>query len=176
MRRGRPLAAALAAFVLLAAGCGGDGDEDEEAAGGGAPAQTETDRGAGDGSTRDLERKPDVPRPSGEPPEELEVEDIVEGRGRAARAGDTVSVHYVGVSFSDGRQFDASWDRGQPFRFELGAGEVIPGWDRGIAGMKRGGRRRLVIPPDLAYGAEGSPPAIGPNETLVFVVDLLELR
>jgi peptidylprolyl isomerase len=84
-----------------------------------------------------------------------------------------VSVQYVGVSYLNGRQFDASWDRGEPFAFQLGAGAVIPGWDEGVKGMNVGGRRMLVIPPDLAYGPQGSPPAIGPNETLVFVIDLL---
>ena len=84
-------------------------------------------------------------------------------------------MQYVGVSFSTGEQFDASWDRGQPFQFQLGAQMVIPGWDQGVAGMKVGGRRRLVIPPDLAYGRQGSPPAIGPSETLVFVIDLVSI-
>jgi peptidylprolyl isomerase len=87
-----------------------------------------------------------------------------------------VQVQYVGVSFKTGEQFDASWDRGEPFVFQLGAGQVIPGWDQGIQGMKVGGRRRLVIPPDMAYGSRGSPPSIGPNETLVFVVDLLAVQ
>ena len=91
---------------------------------------------------------------------------------RVAEPGKNVQVQYVGISFKNGRQFDASWDRGEPFTFELGAGQVIPGWDNGIVGMREGGRRELVIPPDQAYGAAGSPPAIGPNETLIFVVDL----
>ena len=87
-----------------------------------------------------------------------------------------MTVHYVGVSLANGRQFDASWDRGEPFQFQLGAGQVIPGWDEGVAGMKVGGRHQLVIPPRLAYGPQGSPSAIGPNETLVFVVDLLGVQ
>ena len=87
-----------------------------------------------------------------------------------------MQVQYVGISFKNGRQFDASWDRGEPFAFQLGAGQVIPGWDQGVEGMKVGGRRQLVIPPDLAYGKQGSPPAIGPNETLVFVIDLLGVQ
>jgi peptidylprolyl isomerase len=99
----------------------------------------------------------------------------VKGTGETARAGQQVTVQYVGVSFLNGRQFDASWDRGEPFQFELGAGSVIPGWDQGVVGMKVGGRRQLVIPPDLAYGPQGSPPTIGPNETLVFVIDLLSV-
>jgi peptidylprolyl isomerase len=95
--------------------------------------------------------------------------------GKPAKAGDQVTVQYVGISFLNGRQFDASWDRGEPFQFQLGAGSVIPGWDQGVEGMKVGGRRQLVIPPDLAYGPQGSPPTIGPNETLVFVIDLLSV-
>ena len=87
-----------------------------------------------------------------------------------------MTVQYVGVTFSTGEQFDASWDSGQPFSFQLGGGQVIPGWDRGLKGMRKGGRRELTIPPTLAYGAQGSPPAIGPNETLVFVVDLVNRR
>jgi peptidylprolyl isomerase len=100
----------------------------------------------------------------------------VKGKGKAAKAGDTVSVQYVGNSWSTGTQFDASWDRGsEPFTFPLGAGQVIPGWDQGIVGMKKGGRRLLVIPPDLAYGDQSPSPDIGPNETLVFVVDLQKI-
>ena len=97
---------------------------------------------------------------------------MVEGDGARARSGDTVSVQYAGVAWSTGQEFDASYERGEPFPFSLGAGEVIPGWDEGVAGMRVGERRVLVIPADLAYGAEGAPPAIGPDETLVFVVDL----
>jgi peptidylprolyl isomerase len=104
------------------------------------------------------------------------VRDADEGDGAEARAGDTVEVEYVGVSYSNGKEFDSSWERPEPFTYQLGAGQVIPGWDQGIAGMKVGGRRELVIPPDLAYGEQGSPPAIKPNETLVFVVDLLDVQ
>jgi peptidylprolyl isomerase len=120
----------------------------------------------------DLKKKPRVPKPKGSPPDTLVVKDIVKGTGATAQAGDTVTVQYVGVSFSNGKQFDASWDRGQPFAFPLGAGRVIPGWDQGVAGMKVGGRRELVIPPQLGYGEQGSPPVILGNETLVFIVDL----
>jgi peptidylprolyl isomerase len=122
--------------------------------------------------SKDLSSKPKIPKPSGDPPTKLVVKDIVAGKGRAAKAGDNVVVHYVGVLFSTGEQFDASWDSGKPFAFVLGQGGVIPGWDQGVAGMKIGGRRLLIIPPDLAYGAQGQGP-IGPDETLVFVVDLL---
>jgi len=102
------------------------------------------------------------------------VEDLIEGTGPAAESGQEVSVQYVGVDYKTGKEFDASWDRGQPFTFQLGAGMVIPGWDQGIEGMKVGGRRQLTIPPELAYGPQGQPPVIAPNATLVFVVDLIE--
>ena len=109
-------------------------------------------------------------------PRKLEIEDIVEGDGDEAVAGRIVEVHYVGVSWKTGKQFDASWDRGDTFKFGLGKGQVIRGWDQGVAGMKVGGRRMLIIPPDLGYGPNGSPPVIKPNETLVFVVDLLAVQ
>ena len=121
--------------------------------------------------------KPQVDVPVGEaPPTELLVEDIVVGDGDEATPGSAVDVHYVGVSWKNGEQFDASWDRGSTFTFPLGAGRVIAGWDQGVAGMKIGGRRRLTIPPALAYGASGAGGVIGPNETLVFVVDLIGIR
>ena len=104
------------------------------------------------------------------------VRDLKKGTGATAKNGSQVTVNYVGVAYSNGKQFDSSFDRGQAFPFTLGAGEVIPGWDQGIEGMKVGGRRQLTIPPDLAYGPQGSPPAIGPNETLIFVVDLLSVQ
>jgi peptidylprolyl isomerase len=106
---------------------------------------------------------------------QLQTDDLTVGDGPEATSGQKVSVHYVGVSHATGEQFDASWDRGEPFAFKLGKGQVIAGWDQGVAGMKVGGRRQLTIPPALAYGARGAPPVIGPNETLVFVVDLLEV-
>ena len=120
--------------------------------------------------------KPEVTIPDGPPPTELVVEDLVVGEGTEAVAGTQCTMQYVGHSWSTGRQFDASWDRGEPFTFGLGAGMVIGGWDQGVAGMKVGGRRRLTIPPHLGYGARGAGGAIGPNETLVFVVDLLAVR
>ena len=122
----------------------------------------------------DLSAKPEVPTPGGEPPTELVTDDVVVGEGAAAKPGDNVSVHYVGVSFATGRQFDSSWDRRQPFDFPLGGGRVIQGWDMGVTGMREGGRRTLIIPPELAYGARGVGP-IKPNETLVFVVDLVKV-
>jgi peptidylprolyl isomerase len=121
--------------------------------------------------------KPEVDVPAGESPSnELELEDISVGDGEEAVSGRTVEVHYVGVSWATGKQFDASWDRGDTFKFGLGEGEVISGWDRGVAGMKVGGRRRITIPPDLAYGKRGAGGVIGPDETLVFVVDLIGVR
>jgi peptidylprolyl isomerase len=122
----------------------------------------------------DMGTKPAVPAPTGTPPDELASDDVVVGEGAAAKPGDHVTVHYVGVSFSNGKQFDSSWDRGAPFDFPLGAGRVIKGWDFGVTGMREGGRRTLVIPPSLGYGARGIGP-IGPNETLVFVVDLVKV-
>ena len=116
--------------------------------------------------------KPTVEVPKGAPPTELEIEDLEEGDGDEAKSGDQISVHYVGVDYETGKEFDASYDRGEPFTFPLGSGQVIPGWDQGLEGMKEGGRRQLIIPPDLAYGKQGQPPDIGPNATLVFVIDL----
>ncbi|HEX2699925.1 MAG TPA: FKBP-type peptidyl-prolyl cis-trans isomerase [Acidimicrobiales bacterium] len=120
--------------------------------------------------------KPNVTVPGGEPPAQLEIEDLEVGTGAEAAAGSHVDVHYVGVSWSSGRQFDASWDRRDTFSFRLGSGQVIAGWDQGVAGMKVGGRRRLTIPPDLGYGSRGAGGVIAPGETLVFVVDLIGVR
>ena len=117
--------------------------------------------------------KPEIDFPEGEPPTELRVVDLSEGDGQEAKPGDTAVVHYVGVSWSTGEEFDASWNRGDTFAFPLGAGRVIQGWDQGVAGMRVGGRRKLVIPPHLGYGNRGAGRAIKPGETLIFVVDLL---
>ncbi len=119
-----------------------------------------------------LER-PEIDPPEGDPPAELEVTDLVVGDGDEATPGRNVSVHYAGVAFSTGEEFDASWNRSQEFRFGLGQGQVISGWDQGVTGMRVGGRRRLVIPPHLAYGDRGAGGVIAPGETLIFVVDLL---
>jgi peptidylprolyl isomerase len=117
--------------------------------------------------------KPEIDFPGGEPPTDLQITEVWEGNGAEAKAGDMVQVHYVGVAFSTGEQFDASWDRGDPLQFQLGVGQVIAGWDRGVQGMKVGGRRQLIIPPDLAYGDRGAGRSIAPGETLIFVCDLV---
>ena len=120
--------------------------------------------------------KPDVGPIEGAPPAELVVEDLTVGDGDEAKPGHRVNVHYVGVAFSTGKEFDASYNRGQPFDFLLGDGQVIGGWDQGVAGMRVGGRRKLTIPPHLGYGSRGASGAIKPNETLIFVVDLLGVQ
>jgi len=117
--------------------------------------------------------KPEIDFPGGEPPAELQIRDILVGDGDEAKPGHNVRVHYVGVAFSTGEEFDASWNRGSEFRFPLGGGQVIKGWDQGVVGMKVGGRRELIIPPHLGYGSRGAGGAIKPGETLIFVVDLL---
>ncbi|HET6625327.1 MAG TPA: FKBP-type peptidyl-prolyl cis-trans isomerase [Nocardioidaceae bacterium] len=125
--------------------------------------------------TSNQPEKPEIDFP-GEAPSDLEVSDATEGDGTEATAGKTVSVHYVGVAHSTGEEFDASYNRGEPLNFRLGAGQVISGWDQGVQGMKVGGRRQLVIPPHLGYGDRGAGGVIGPGETLIFVVDLLDVR
>ncbi|NBO53727.1 MAG: FKBP-type peptidyl-prolyl cis-trans isomerase [Actinobacteria bacterium] len=122
-----------------------------------------------------MSSKPEVSIPSEEAPTELVIEDLIVGTGDEAKAGRNVDVHYVGVAWSTGKQFDASWDRNETFEFRLGAGQVIQGWDQGVAGMKVGGRRRLTIPSDLGYGPYGAGGVIKGGETLVFVVDLLNV-
>ena len=117
--------------------------------------------------------RPQIDKPEGDIPFELVIEDLVVGDGEEATSEQKVSVHYVGVAFSTGEEFDASWNRGQPFEFKLGAGQVIPGWDAGVQGMKVGGRRKLTIPSAMGYGARGAGGVIQPHEPLVFVVDLL---
>lgn len=183
-------ARAIALLAAAAVGVGACGDSEDEtdlpAAVPATPAETtpaETTAAAGgtptaaakkSGISTDMSSKPEIPKPSGKEPTKLVKTDIVKGKGATAKAGDNVVVHYVGVLFSDGEQFDASWDSGRPFPFVLGQGDVIPGWDQGVEGMKVGGRRLLTIPPDLAYGEAGQG-SIGPNATLVFAVDLLNV-
>jgi peptidylprolyl isomerase len=120
--------------------------------------------------------KPNVAKPTGDAPTDLEIVDLTVGEGAEATPGNTVIVHYVGVAFSDGKEFDSSWNRNSPLDFRLGAGQVITGWDRGVAGMRVGGRRQLTIPSKLAYGDRGAGGVIKPGEHLVFVVDLLDVR
>jgi peptidylprolyl isomerase len=187
----RTLAAALLLVLALALGaCGDDDSSSDDSA---TVEQTATEAAAAptpepepaaaapaakkiDGDTN-LKQKPKVAKASGAAPTALRVGDIVVGKGPAAKAGDNLSVQYVGVRFADGGQFDASWDRGQPFPFVLGQGGVIPGWDQGLVGMKAGGRRQLTIPSDLAYGPDGTPDgSIPPDAALIFVVDLVKIN
>ena len=170
------LSVATACILLL--GCGNDGGESAATdSSTEVPTSIEivpTPTPAGDVDNADLSVKPLVTVPPSSPPTELLIEDLVVGSGSPVGVGDFLIMDYVGVSYSTGLQFDASWDRGSPFPFELGAGRVIQGWDQGIVGMSVGGRRSLTIPPELAYGENGSGSgSIGPNETLVFVVDLI---
>jgi len=173
----------LTLALVLGFGITACGEDDEPASTGGdeaaaTPTATPTASESGiealvQGIGKDTETKPEVPAPQGDPPPELVVRDIVAGKGPKAQPGDELTMQYVGISWSNGQQFDASWDRGaEPFAFQLGAGMVIPGWDEVLVGLREGGRRLLVIPPDMGYGPEGTPDgAIGPNETLIFVVD-----
>jgi peptidylprolyl isomerase len=154
-----------ACLALLVAGCGSD-DSTTSSSGG---EETSSSQQA---EAPEKKTKPKVEKPSGAPSKKLVTNDLEEGSGAEAKAGDAVTVQYVGVNYKTGKEFDSSWSRSEPFTFTLGAGEVIPGWDQGIEGMKVGGRRELVIPPQLGYGTAGAPPAIPPNETLIFVVDL----
>lgn len=123
-----------------------------------------------------MSTKPDVTIPAGDAPADLVIEDLIAGDGKEATSGTNVEVHYVGVAWSTQKQFDASWDRSETFEFRLGAGQVISGWDQGVAGMKVGGRRRLTIPAHLGYGSQGAGGVIKGGETLVFVVDLLNVN
>jgi peptidylprolyl isomerase len=167
--------------VIAVAACG---DDDDAANGGGsAEATPQQDTGTettspadAEAALKDTSKKPVIPKPTGSPPRKLVKEDIVKGTGPGAKKGDTVVVHYVGMNFSNGQEFDASWDTGSPFPVQLGRGMVIAGWEQGLIGIKKGGRRKLTIPPELGYGAEGYPPDIPPNETLVFVIDAISIN
>jgi peptidylprolyl isomerase len=123
-----------------------------------------------------MTEKPEIDFPGTTPPSDLQITDITVGEGAEATSGSTVVAHYVGVAHSNGEEFDASYNRGEPLSFRLGVGQVISGWDAGIQGMRVGGRRQLVIPPHLAYGDTGAGSAIAPGETLIFVVDLVDVR
>lgn len=163
-------------LALATAGCGG-GDSSSS----GSESSASTSESSEPTSTEPEEEQAEFLRPTpevpkGRPPKSLALRDVVKGSGAAAEEGDEVTVNYVGVNYKSGKEFDASWDRNEPFTFTLGSGEVIPGWDQGIEGMKVGTRRELLIPPELAYGSQGSPPAIPPNETLYFLVDLVAVN
>jgi FKBP-type peptidyl-prolyl cis-trans isomerase len=178
--RTRPLLglAALLAVALLA-GCGGSSSSSGTIGVGNENKSDEALVKAGETpvaktpTSGALATEPKVTPPSGPPPTKLEKKDLIVGTGTEAKDGDTVTVNYVGVLYKNGKVFDASWKRKEPFQFKLGQGQVIKGWDEGVVGMKVGGRRELVIPSELAYGKSGSPPTIPPNEALVFVIDLL---
>ncbi len=193
----RPTVAVLAALSLAVAACGEeledagipDGSETGASAAaaptGTTPAAPVEDaaKAFGEGkavepiaNAQDLDKKPGIPKPAGEPGDKLVVKDLVVGEGPAAKSGDPLTVRYVGVSYSTGKEFDSSWKtKENMFPFTLGEGMVIPGWDQGLVGMKVGGRRLLVIPPDLGYGEQGSGETIKPGETLVFAVDLKKI-
>ena len=166
----------FAACVALAfAGCGG-GSSSTESTGASSEETTTAQESNGSKEAEGGATKPKVTVPDGPPPKKLTIKELRKGSGPAAKAGDEVTVQYVGVGYTSKEQFDASWDRGEPFTFVLGSNSVIPGWEKGVEGMKVGGRRELIIPPGLAYGPAGSPPVIGPNETLIFVIDLLAAK
>lgn len=162
----------VACLALAVAGCGGGSDSSSSTSS--TSGGSEGEGGVPTRSAAEAQKgtKPKVEVPSGPAPTKLVEKELIEGEGAEAKAGDKVTVQYVGVLYDNGEQFDASWDRGEPFSFGLGNGEVIAGWDQGVEGMKVGGRRELIIPPELGYGGEavGSIPA---NSTLVFVIDLL---
>ena len=172
----------FACLALVVAGCGSDDDSSTSSSESTATStessgqDTTESSGGAEESSGGKKTKPKVTVPSGPPPKKLEIKELEKGTGATAKAGDTVTVQYVGVGYDSEEEFDSSWSRNEPFAFPLGAGEVIAGWDQGVAGMKVGGRRELIIPANLAYGPAGSPPAIGPNETLIFVIDLLAVE
>jgi peptidylprolyl isomerase len=176
------LAPVLIAAAIVLGACGNKAKVDPSTAAPSGPAPSTSavtptpaapDKG---GNPKDMKIKPRVDIPKGKAPTKLVAQDIVKGKGKVARKGDDVEVQYVGVLYDGGTEFDSSWTSGQPFPFTVGNGDVIPGWDKGVPGMRVGGRRKLIIPASLAYGAQGQPPTIPPNATLVFVVDLLKIK
>jgi peptidylprolyl isomerase len=180
-----PLLAALAAAALIS-GCGSSSsssstigiNEQNTAAealakAGSSASSTATATTATTPTSGPLSKAPTVTPPSGPPPTKLVIKELIAGTGTQAKAGDSVTVNDVGVLYRTGKEFESSFARSEPFMFTLGSSQVIPGWEQGVPGMKVGGRRELIIPPALAYGAKGSPPKIPANETLVFVIDLL---
>jgi peptidylprolyl isomerase len=171
----RPLALTLCAVLALAAaGCGsGDDDNGSASTASAAPTESTTTQAPAVAKPRP---KPTIKVTGGKPPKKLVIEDLIKGTGPAAKPGDPLTVNYIGADFKTGKPFDNSYDRGQPFPFQLGGGQVIAGWDKGLVGMRVGGRRQITIPPSLGYGPQGQPPVIKPNETLVFVIDLLGVQ
>ena len=175
-------AAALCAAAVIA-GCGSSGSSSTVTVGNENSAdnslvtagETKTTAAATTPTSGALSKEPTVTPPSGPPPAKLETKELIVGTGPEAKAGDSVTVNYVGVLYKDGKKFNASWETGKPFTFTLGKGEVIKGWDQGIVGMKVGGRRELIIPPSLGYGASSQGPSIAANDTLIFVVDLQKI-
>jgi peptidylprolyl isomerase len=171
----------FACLALVVAGCGGSDDSSSSSESTATSTESSEKSSAESGESTEKQSsggektKPKVTVPSGPPPKKLEVKEIEKGTGATAKAGDEALVQYVGVGYESEEEFDSSWSN-EPFPVTLGAGGVIPGWEQGIQGMKVGGRRELIIPPDLAYGPQGSPPVIGPNETLIFVIDLLAVK
>lgn len=169
----------IACVVFFAVGCGGDDDSSSDSSESTATAEstaTTESKEEGDANSGGEKTKPTVTVPKGISPNKYAYRDLEEGTGAPAKAGDTVTVQYVGVGYDSEEEFDSSWSRNEPFPFTIGAGEVIKGWDQGVAGMKVGGRRELLLPANLAYGPEGRPPSIAPNETLIFVIDLLAVE
>jgi peptidylprolyl isomerase len=166
--------AACAALAVVVAGCGSDSSTSSTSTQGSEASGSEAG-GAQSGAEAAKRTRPKVEVPKGPAPTKLVEKELIEGSGPEAKSGDEVSVQYAGVLYKNGKEFDASWNRGEPFSFTLGGGEVIPGWDKGVEGMKVGGRRMLVIPPELAYGSQGVGP-IPPESTLVFVIDLLSAK
>lgn len=163
-------------LALAVAGCGGGSSSSSsgstaESSNASKPAE-ETTAGS---SKESSGTKPTITVPSGPPPKQLEIKELIKGTGAEAKSGDKVVVQYVLVDYNTGEEIEASWDRGEPFAFTLGVGEVIPGWDKGVVGMKVGGRRQLIIPPSLAYGSQEAG-AIAPNSTLIFDIDLLAVK
>ena len=172
------LIAVVAVMALTACG-----DDDSGGSSGGSTNQADTQQDATQTQTTPPEDtlkntaiRPVIPKPTGAPPRRLVKQDIVKGKGPAAKPGDTVLVNYVGVNFSNGEEFDSSWDSGAPFPVQIGVTSVIEGWTKGLVGIREGGRRMLTIPPEMGYGAQGYPPDIPPNETLVFVVDAVSVN
>ena len=165
------------ALAIAVAGCGGGSDSSTESSSASTEASgsTEESSSSEESSASGKKTKPKVTVPKGISPKNFATKELEEGTGATAKKGDEVTVQYVGVGYDSEEEFDSSWGK-EPFSFTLGAGQVIKGWEQGVEGMKVGGRRELLIPGNLAYGPAGSPPSIGPNETLIFVIDLLSVN